>query len=58
MFGMLDVRDVECLWCKMFGIWDVQDMRCSGCGIWDFGLKIPLIFPSPQSEITRILSFF
>ena len=47
MFGMLDVRDVECLWCKMFGIWDVQDMRCSGCGIWDFGLKIPLILPSP-----------
>ena len=36
MFGMCDVRDVECWACGMLRIRDVEDVRCLACGI--FGL--------------------
>ena len=29
MFGMWDVRDVECSGCGMFGMWDVRNVGCS-----------------------------
>ena len=38
MFGVWDVRDVECSRCGMFRMWDVWDVACSGCGMfrmWD-----------------------
>ena len=35
MFGMWNVRDVECLGCGMFEMWNVRDVGCSGCRMWE-----------------------
>ena len=48
MFGLWEVRDVECLGCAIFGMWEVRnveclefgmfrDVECLGCGVWDVG---------------------
>ena len=40
MFGMWDVRDLECLGCGMFAVWDIRDVRCGMFGgMWDIDLQ-------------------